>query len=177
MSSLDAGSWFAPEFAGERVPLLRDGLEFARAVGMLAYLDVKSTATGPAGLAAIVSVLEEYQDISQHLLVGVWSEEALANANAARLPELSQLSFIGALPPAQASFERFIALNRASRLHLGHHVIVLYTNIRQSNIEFGDLALVVSSSTMWRVCLLHALHPHRQLFFCQLRSAHTDSCS
>ena len=112
VSTLDAGSWFSPEFAGERVPLLREGLDFARTVGCLAYLDVKSTATGPEGLGAIATILEEYRDITQRVVVGVWSEAALADANAARLPELSQLSFIGSLPPAQAAFERFIALNR-----------------------------------------------------------------
>lgn len=112
VSTLDAGSWFAPEFAGERVPLLREGLDFARTVGILAYLDVKSTATGPEGLRAIASILEEYQDISERVIVGVWSELALADANAARLPDLSKLSFIGSLPPAQSAFERFIGLNR-----------------------------------------------------------------
>ena len=114
VSTLDAGSWFSAEFEGERVPLLREGLDFARSVGVLAYLDVKSTATGPEGLRAIASILDEYQDISPQLLVGVWSEAALADANAARLPELSQLSFIGSLPQAQGAFERFIALNRES---------------------------------------------------------------
>ena len=112
VSTLDAGSWFAPEFEGERVPLLREGLDFARATGGLAYLDVKSTATGPEGLAAISQILEEYEDISDRVLLGVWSEGALADANAVGLPQRSQLSFIASLPPAQASFERFIELNR-----------------------------------------------------------------
>ena len=86
--------------------------KFARATGGLAYLDVKSTATGPEGLAAISQILEEYEDISDRVLLGVWSEGALADANAAELPQRSQLSFIASLPPAQASFERFIELNR-----------------------------------------------------------------
>ena len=92
--------------------MLREGLDFARAVGTIAYLDVKSTATGPEGLGAIASILEEYRDMSQRILVGVWSEVALTDANRVQLPELSQLSFIGALPPAQATFDRFVALNR-----------------------------------------------------------------
>lgn len=124
VSTLDAGSWFAPEFAGERVPLLREGLDFARAVGILAYLDVKSTATGPEGLGAIASILEEYQDISQRIIVGVWSELALANANAVRLQQLSQLSFIGSLPPAQAAFEGFIALNRELSFCTSHPLLI-----------------------------------------------------
>jgi glycerophosphoryl diester phosphodiesterase len=53
VATLDAGSWFAPEFAGEPVPRLVDLLDFSAETGMLAYLDVKATATGSAGLAAI----------------------------------------------------------------------------------------------------------------------------
>eukprot|EP01045_Picozoa_sp_COSAG04_P006310 COSAG04_NODE_307_length_17238_cov_17.860260_10_plen_157_part_00 len=38
VSTLDAGSWFGAEFAGERVPLLREALQFARDAGAIAYL-------------------------------------------------------------------------------------------------------------------------------------------
>ena len=38
---LDAGSWFSPEFAGERIPTLREALEFARANDIIYQLEVK----------------------------------------------------------------------------------------------------------------------------------------
>jgi predicted peroxiredoxin len=57
VSTLDAGSWFGPEFEGERVPLLQEGLDLARETGVLAYLDVKSSATGRAGLIYRIGAL------------------------------------------------------------------------------------------------------------------------
>lgn len=41
LSKLDAGSWFGPEFAGERVPLLREALELGRELGILYQLELK----------------------------------------------------------------------------------------------------------------------------------------
>ena len=109
VQTLDAGSWFSEEFVGERVPLLSEGLELSRQTGALAYLDIKSTATGAAGLAAIAQVLEDYRDIAHHVIVGVWSDGALNLANEAGLPELSDLSFISSTPPLD--FQRFTELN------------------------------------------------------------------
>jgi glycerophosphoryl diester phosphodiesterase len=41
LSKLDAGSWFSPEFAGERVPSLREALELGRELGILYQLELK----------------------------------------------------------------------------------------------------------------------------------------
>lgn len=40
--SLDAGSWFAPEFAGERVPTLAEALEVLRDTGVRALVELKT---------------------------------------------------------------------------------------------------------------------------------------
>ena len=54
---------------------------------------MKSTATGPTGLATIAAILEPFRDLTpNNLITGVWSEAALADANAAGLADLSQLS-------------------------------------------------------------------------------------
>jgi glycerophosphoryl diester phosphodiesterase len=45
--ALDAGSWFAPRFAGERIPLLEEALAFARESGVGLYLEVKFAASRP----------------------------------------------------------------------------------------------------------------------------------
>lgn len=42
IAELDAGSWFSPEFAGERIPLLRDALALAREVGIIYQLEIKT---------------------------------------------------------------------------------------------------------------------------------------
>ncbi|CDZ67051.1 Glycerophosphoryl diester phosphodiesterase family protein [Neorhizobium galegae bv. orientalis] len=41
LSKLDAGSWFGPEFACERVPSLREALELGRELGILYQLELK----------------------------------------------------------------------------------------------------------------------------------------
>lgn len=41
LRELDAGSWFGPEFAGEKIPTLDDILEFAREADVVFYLEIK----------------------------------------------------------------------------------------------------------------------------------------
>jgi glycerophosphoryl diester phosphodiesterase len=41
IAALDAGSWFGPDFAGERVPHLRDALQYAREVGLIYQVELK----------------------------------------------------------------------------------------------------------------------------------------
>lgn len=43
----DAGSWFGPEFKGERIPLLSEALEFARTHGLRLLLHVKEAEVCP----------------------------------------------------------------------------------------------------------------------------------
>jgi len=41
LKALDAGSWFSPEFKGERIPTLREALVFARENGIVYQLELK----------------------------------------------------------------------------------------------------------------------------------------
>lgn len=41
LSKLDAGSWFGAEFAGERIPLLRDALQLGRDLAIVYQLELK----------------------------------------------------------------------------------------------------------------------------------------
>lgn len=42
LSKLDAGAWFGAEFAGERIPRLREALQFARELGIIYQLELKA---------------------------------------------------------------------------------------------------------------------------------------
>lgn len=44
LRQLDAGAWFAPEFAGERIPTLDEILGFAREADIVFYLELKADA-------------------------------------------------------------------------------------------------------------------------------------
>lgn len=44
LRELDAGSWYGPEFAGERIPTLEEILAFAREADVVFYLEIKHEA-------------------------------------------------------------------------------------------------------------------------------------
>lgn len=57
IKQLDAGSWFAPEFAGERIPTLRQALEFAKwNIGV--YIEIKDSADDRTLLNNVVEAAE-----------------------------------------------------------------------------------------------------------------------
>lgn len=68
LGSLDAGSWFAPEFAGERVPLLGEVIEWARGKIGLA-IEVKNGPTFYPGIAAALVRELRQRDFVQEALV------------------------------------------------------------------------------------------------------------
>lgn len=41
LSTLDAGGWFAPQYSGERIPLLKDVLQFLKEMNMAAVVEIK----------------------------------------------------------------------------------------------------------------------------------------
>lgn len=50
--TLDAGSWFGPQFAGEKVPTLGELLEFLKPLDAGLYLEIKAAGDTPAKVAA-----------------------------------------------------------------------------------------------------------------------------
>lgn len=59
LQALDAGSWFSPEFAGERVPTLRSALELARTLGIMLQVELKIHGRDDALFPVIAALLEE----------------------------------------------------------------------------------------------------------------------
>lgn len=68
LRELDAGSWFGPEFAGERLPTLEEILDFARASDVVFYLEIK--AGGTWGMEpALVSALREAHEAARAVVL------------------------------------------------------------------------------------------------------------
>jgi glycerophosphoryl diester phosphodiesterase len=65
---LDAGSWFASEFIGERVPLLEEILEFARKNDVVFYLELKPSGFW-GGEHALISSLRESGEIRRVVVI------------------------------------------------------------------------------------------------------------
>jgi glycerophosphoryl diester phosphodiesterase len=91
LKALDAGSWFAPEFAGERVPTIAEALEVARQYNRKLMLDVKAESIAPQ-LAAVIQAsgipLEQIAFLA-------WSDSMTA-AYTSRLPGVRMMR----IPPA-----------------------------------------------------------------------------
>jgi glycerophosphoryl diester phosphodiesterase len=65
---LDAGSWFASEFIGERVPTLEEILEFARKNDVVFYLELKPSGFW-GGEHALISALRESGEIARSVII------------------------------------------------------------------------------------------------------------
>ncbi len=61
LSAFDVGSWFSPEFAGERIPLLSQVLELVQGSGMKIYLELKDIGEVEGFEEAVVAVVKQRQ--------------------------------------------------------------------------------------------------------------------
>lgn len=78
ISALDAGSWFAPEFKNERIPLLSDALALVAEKGMALNLELKPTLGWEEPTArAVAAVLQASWPQDARLLVSSMSTLAL----------------------------------------------------------------------------------------------------
>ncbi len=95
---LDAGSWFGPQFAGERIPTIQEILAFARESDVIFYLEIKPGNTwgvehalvgalreaGEAARVIILSfdaaVLEAVRELDATLMTGLLTERPDARA-------------------------------------------------------------------------------------------------
>jgi glycerophosphoryl diester phosphodiesterase len=65
---LDAGSWFASEFMGERVPTLEEILEFAKKNDVVFYLELKPSGFW-GGEHALISALRDSGEIARVVII------------------------------------------------------------------------------------------------------------
>jgi glycerophosphoryl diester phosphodiesterase len=68
LRELDAGSWFGPEFAGQRIPTLEEILRFAREADIILYLEIKSE-PGLGLHHALVGALRAPEDAARSVVI------------------------------------------------------------------------------------------------------------
>lgn len=117
--TLDAGSWFGPEFAGEPVPTLAAALSLVRELGLRANIEIKPTLGRDRETAVAVAELiaECWPPISSQVpppLLSSFSRDALAIMQA-RVPELPRAFLARRLPRDWVSAARALA---CSTLHV-----------------------------------------------------------
>lgn len=96
LRELDAGSWYAPEFAGERIPALEEILTFAREADVVFYLEIKHEAA--LGLHhALTGALRTAQEAA-HAVVVSFDPTTLGNLRRLDATQLTGLLFEQPLP-------------------------------------------------------------------------------
>jgi glycerophosphoryl diester phosphodiesterase len=79
LKSLDAGSWFGPRFAGERIPTLREVLEWAQD-GTLLNIELKGISPRPDGLEHKVIRLAREHRLQGRVMLSSFNPFALRRA-------------------------------------------------------------------------------------------------
>ena len=75
LRQLDAGSWFGPEFAGQRIPTLDEILEFAQTRDVVFYLEIKYAGTW--GMHPALSGALQQPEMAAHTIVISFDPDAL----------------------------------------------------------------------------------------------------
>lgn len=69
IQALDAGAWFSPEFAGTRVPTLRDALATSRSLGMSLLVEIKERKRADVMIDRLAAVLDETGSVDDVLVI------------------------------------------------------------------------------------------------------------
>ncbi|OEJ67595.1 glycerophosphoryl diester phosphodiesterase [Magnetovibrio blakemorei] len=98
LQALDVGSWFGPEFAGERIPTLSAVLDWALEQGVKVNLEIKPTAGWEQPtVAAIVDVLQNKTPSIDALVVTSFNALAM-DLFAGRMPDVAKGYLTDAVP-------------------------------------------------------------------------------
>jgi len=103
LRELDAGSWFAPQYAGERIPMLQEVLDLAadrreNEGGCRVNIEIKGMGLRGDGLEREVAVMVRAHGLEQHVLLSSFNPLALWRARRAA-PDLPRgLLYADGLP-------------------------------------------------------------------------------
>ena len=83
LRALDAGSWFGPGFAGERLPTLDEALALCHEIGLGTNVEIKAErGRGPATAAAVAAVIARLGDARPPILISSFKAVVVAEAAA-----------------------------------------------------------------------------------------------
>ncbi|MBI3230157.1 MAG: glycerophosphodiester phosphodiesterase [Burkholderiales bacterium] len=125
LTQMDAGSWFSAEFAGERVPLLWDVLQFCREQQIWMNIEIKPSPGTAERTGAVVAqmVLDFYRQYpvpaSLMPLFSSFELEALAQAQRVA-PEIARAALFERVPP---DWQQRLQELGAVALHTNHKVL------------------------------------------------------
>jgi glycerophosphoryl diester phosphodiesterase len=111
----DAGGWFGPDFAGQRVPSLEEAIEVLERLGLGAVIELKPApgAEAATGREAARAVAERWPSALPAPLLSSFKPAALAAAREAA-PDLERALLVGAVP---RDWQKQTAVLGCSMLH------------------------------------------------------------
>lgn len=142
LRGLDAGIWFANEFAGEQVPTFDAAATLCRSLGLWANVEIKPDYTNPEETGRIVAGLAAryWKDASPAPLLSSFAEDALAAARDAA-PELPRALLVEDLP---ADWRRRTEVLGCRALHCRHDGITAALVEAVHEAGLGILAYTVN---------------------------------
>ncbi len=120
LKSIDAGSWFGPEFAGTRIPTLRELVEFMNSSGMNCNLELKAHETGrEAALRMVDTVVDDLAglDPERELIISSFAPHLLQRVHE-RAPELA-IGMLWEDAASHADWRTVLEFAGASYVHPG----------------------------------------------------------
>ncbi|PRX49267.1 glycerophosphoryl diester phosphodiesterase [Prauserella shujinwangii] len=128
VTGLDAGSWFSPAFAGQRVPTLGAVLDLVKDSGSTLLLEVKGPETRAETGGIVAEVLE--RGMAEQVLLQSFDEQVLRHARelAPEIPRGLLRSALDANPVATARSLGVVAYNPSANALLGRPGVVADLN-------------------------------------------------
>jgi glycerophosphoryl diester phosphodiesterase len=118
LSQLDAGSWFSPQYKGERLPLLSQVLQTAQQLGLLVVVEIKAGARTPDFAANFLKTLDTYPS---YVRVISFDRKILQELRQLR-PDLPTGTLYSERPVVKG-MEAGLAIGAAAGMALGHPVL------------------------------------------------------
>ena len=141
VQELDTGSWFAPRFAGERMPTLDEALSCCRELGLGANVEIKAEhGRGAVTARAVAAVLEKLKHASPPVLISSFLTDAVAEA-AAQMPSVPRGMLWRKLPRSwRAAAEQL----DCTTIHLGQADLDEITAAKVMSVGYPLLAYTVN---------------------------------
>lgn len=116
LRGLDAGKWFGPGFAGERLPTLDEALILCRDIGLAANVEIKAErGRGPATAAAVAAAIAQRGEILPPVLISSFLPRAV-EAAATAMPAIPRGMLWRRLP---RNWRRIAARFGCATIHCG----------------------------------------------------------
>ena len=117
LQQLDAGSWFAPEYADEQIPTLQSALQLIQQLGLKLNLEIKMHRHAPELLVVpVLDQLRMFWSGSRHLVISSFDHQALKLCHQLA-PEYNIGHLFEALP---SDWQTLAAAVNAKSIHTSH---------------------------------------------------------